>query len=238
MQTVTAEVQLLLGGAKRLRGAGDVPSFVASAQRDLDRYSPRLVRATLTGDGTDEYALASPWERGLSSISRVRWVPDNDFNEPAQWIATDAYEVEYDSAGAGQIRFLTITPTSADRVVVEHSARHTLTAATATTTISETEAAALARLTCAAMLRAAGAVAGSTIPQATDEDIAVSGTDGAADQYRRLADDFDAQADQILGIDRTARTGEVRSAPVIVSVRALPWRQTAGRYLTHPRRGC
>jgi hypothetical protein len=234
-QSVIAEVQALVGRAARERDVKGIDEYVALGLRDIDRYSSRKVKVTLTGDGTDEYAIGSTWSDGFSRIERVRWVSDNDFNAPAEWLEPEQYEVEYTSAFAAQIRFAT-SPSSADRVVLEHTARHTLTESSSTTTLNDTEAGALARRASALLLRAAAASVSATIPAATDEDFAEPAMGNAAQQYRLLADDHDAEFDSLLGIDRKGSTGAPRFAPVLVSVPATPNRRNSS-YLTHPRRG-
>lgn len=235
-QSVIAEVQALIGRAARERDVKGIEEYVALGLRDVDRYSTYKVKTTLTGDASDEYAIGSAWADGFSVVERVRWVPDNDFNATAQWLMPEQYEVEYTSAGAAQIRFA-FSPAAADRVVLEHTARHTLTESASTTTLNDTQAGALARAAAAILLRAAAASAASTIPAATDEDFAEPAMGNAAQQYRLLADDLDAQFDQLLGIDRKGTSGAKQSAPVFVSVPAMPNRRNVPRYLTHPRRG-
>lgn len=94
LQTVLADARRIVGQAVDERGVDPLGDYVPMALRDLTRLSPRLVRLHITGDGTDEYPLGSDWVRGTSSINRVRWVPDADFNAPAQYLTAEQYEVE------------------------------------------------------------------------------------------------------------------------------------------------
>lgn len=230
-QTAAAEVQALVGRAARERDVKGIDEYLALALRDVDRSSPRHVKLTLTGDGTDEYALPSPWERGFSVIERVRWVVGNDFNAVPVWIEDDEYEIEYESDGDAQIRFYYGSPSSSDRVVVEHTARHTLAESAASTTLNDTQTGALTARAASLLLRAAAASVASSVPQGTDEDFVEPAVTNAAGEYRRLADDFDAEYRRLLGI-----TDDAPSTPVIKSVPTTPGRRNY-TYATHPRRG-
>lgn len=227
--TIETDVRAIASGAAEHPGVAGVGVYVDLARRDVERASPRVYKQTITGDGTDEYALSSPWERGFSTIRHVRWVADNDFNAVPEWLVPEQYEVEYDSSGNSQIR-LSRSPSSSDRVVVEFTARHTLTTSTSTTTVNDTEASALAYRAAALLLRAAATRAATTTPQATDADFAVGAIASQAGEFRRLADDADAEYRRLLGI-----TEDAPSTPAFSSVPASP-NYRNWRTMTHPRR--
>lgn len=236
-QTVTAEVKTLAGSALSIQGVRPVSEYLAISLRDLNRYRPYRVRTTLTGDGTDEYALGANWSAGFSTISRVRYLADGDFDATSEILPTESYDAtEVTSAGAPQIRF-SFSPSASAKVIIEHTARHSLTESASTTTLNDDEAGALAYLTAATLLRSAASTVGATVPQGTDEDFA-SGAfgGGGTDAFRRLADDYDKAADGLLGIDRSGASELPPAAPAFVSVPATPNARNAS-YLTHPRRG-
>jgi len=105
--------------------------LVNRAADELNAVRPRIVRHDITGDGTDEYPLPATWERGFSYVIRVEWRESADFNEPPRYLRDDEYAVEYDDSDAAVIRFAT-DPSSADKVIVEIAARHTLDDSTST----------------------------------------------------------------------------------------------------------
>lgn len=233
-QTIVLGVQRLVGAAAKERGVAAIAEYVTMGLADLDLVSPYVTRVTLTGDGSDEYALASPWERGFSAIRWVRYYPDNDRNEPHQEIQPEAYDAtELASDGTAQIRFYSLSPTSSDRVVIEYTARHTLTDSASTTTLTATQATALQYRAAAHLLRAAASSSASSAPQDRAVDFAVPGT-SQADSYRRLADDMEESYRSTLGIPAdgsAAQPAQFATVPVEYSAR------TRGRvHLTHPRR--
>ena len=227
--TITQEVAALVGNAHKESGVLTIAEYVDLGVRDVEKVAPRHYRRILTGDGTDEYALASPWERGFSIVERVRWVAGADYNAKAVWLTQDQWELDYESDEDPQIRF-SLSPSTSDRVVVEHTARHTLTDATATTTVNDTEASATARRAAVLLLRAAAASVNSRVPQGTDEDFAEPGIGSAAAEYRRLADDYQKEYESLLGIG-----ADVPFVATYASTSANYNRRNESP-LTHPRR--
>lgn len=233
-QTIIGNVKRRVGSAHAERGVSPVADFVTAALADLDRDSPYAARTTLTGDGTDEYALGSLWTRGVSSVSRMLYRPAADYNEPPR----DVYPEEYDAGesaadGSAQIRFLTFSPATGSKVIIDHAAVHALTDSAGTTTLTAGQASALEARAAALLLRAAAASVASTRPQEKDVDFALPSFSSAADAYRRLADDADADYRRLLGLgsDGSAPAG----APQISSVPAMPNHRNR-RNLTHPAR--
>lgn len=105
--------------------------LIARALDELNAVRPRIVRHDITGDGTDEYPLPATWERGFSYVQRVEWRASADFDEAPEYLGNEEWAVEYDDSDAGVIRFAR-SPSSADKVVVELTARHTLDDSTST----------------------------------------------------------------------------------------------------------
>jgi hypothetical protein len=233
LQTSIAATKRLVGTAHEAKGVSPVESFVTAALREVNRLSPYQARTTLTGDGTDEYPLGSLWTRGVSVISRARYLPDGDYNERFRDLAPDEYDAtEVTSGGAAQIRFLTVTPPASAKVILEHTAVHTLST-NALTTLSDREAGAVEYCAAALLLRAAAASVAGVAPQSSDMDFASSALQNAADAYRRLADDMDARFREALGLPAD---GSVAARPVVIT---SPGTSNARNFrrLTHPRRG-
>lgn len=233
LQTSVAAVKRLVGTAHEAKGVSPVTDFLTAALRDLTRVSPYQTRTTLTGDGTDEYPLGALWTRGISVISRVRYLADGDYNERPRELESDEYDAtEVTSGGAAQIRFLSFTPATSSKVIIDHTAAHTLSTA-ATTTLSDQEAGAVEYLAAALLLRAAAASVAGVAPQSSDMDFASSAVQNAADAYRRLADDMDAKYRDAMGLPAD---GSTAARPVLVTTSAQSNRRNFSR-VTHPRRG-
>lgn len=233
LDTSVAAVKRLVGTAHEAKGVAHVTEFLTAALRDLTRVSPYQARTTLTGDGTDEYPLGSLWTRGVSVISRVRYLADGDYNETPQELQPEEYDAtEVTSAGAPQIRFLSITPPASSKVIIDHTAAHVLST-TDLTTLTDQQAGALEYAAASLLLRAAAASVAGVAPQASDMDFASSAVQNAADAYRRLADDMDAKYRDALGLPPE---GQTAARPVLVTTPAQSNRRNFSR-LTHPRRG-
>lgn len=303
-QTILTEAAALVGDAVRERGVSELGTYVDIALRDLDRYSPRHAKTTITGDGTDEYDLGDRWDAGFSMVERVRWVPGADFNTKAIWLTKEQYEVEFahalrsaEAVGTGdgttkefaldypfaveegaavtvsavavtaieieggedastltfdaapanaaaivatyyteqpQIRFA-FSPSSSDRVVVEHTTRHAITDNVGSTTLNDRQAAALAHKAAALLLLAAAGSMAATVAQNTDSDFVGQAVGTAGDAYRRLADVQNKAFFEALGVSEDQQGGTAASAPVFCSVPATPNARN-NDYLTHPRR--
>lgn len=232
-QELLDEVTTLAGGLVGERGVRSFDLHAATALRTFSAHAkPRIVVLAVTGDGGDEYGLGADWVDGFSVIHRLRYVASGDYDAvPVYWTDSD-YQLETDSSGNPQIRFR-ISPGSTDIVVIEHTAPYTLGETAATTTVPDYQLTALAYLVAANALRAAAVGVTATRDQGTDTDILDFNSQGG--EFRRLADDYDAQFDDLMGIDR-ASPGAPTKPPVITTTRAQPNRRRS-RYLTHPARG-
>lgn len=231
-QGVIDRVVRFVGAARHERGVQSVDQYVADAMDEFSIYAkPRIVVYTITGDGGDEYGLGSDWVDGFSVIRRIRYVASADYDAvPIYWTSSD-YQLETDSSGNPQIR-LRISPSSSDRVVIEHTGVQTIGETGAETTVPDFIDTALAYLAAAALLRSAAASVNATRDQDTDTDILDFSSHGG--EYRRLADDYDQKFDRMAGIDRST-PGASTKPPVITTTRAQPNRRRS-RYLTHPSR--
>lgn len=226
-ESIQAAVTTLAGSALDERGVGSVSEYVALALEDVSIYAPRVIHHVLTGDAGDEYDFPATWVQGFSVLRRAVYRSDADFDEPGSELLPEQYIIEQKADGTDQLRLLTLSPSSADRVVLTFTGRHTVT------TLSAQQAQAVAQRSAALVCRAAATGTSGTVPQGHDADmVGFTGTQG--DAYRRLADDFDREFDRLLGIDRTQAPRQTGPA-VIVTVRAQPNRRNR-RYLTHPHR--
>lgn len=237
-QTIIDKTRSIVGTAKNERGIEPVEVYVSLA---LDKFSklgpPREVEQTITGDGTDEYALASTWVSGFSVIESVAYWASNDTNEAPRMLRRDEYVVEEDlpSDGSSQIRFLTFSPSSSDRVVVTFTAPQIVGETAATTTVPDHLVLGLAYLAASMLCDTAAASLAATVPQATDDDALISSFGTAGDAYRRMATRFQEEAYVMLGIASAESGGEAIGPPEIVAVRAVPGRSYGRRYMTHAR---
>lgn len=234
---IIEKVTQLVGTARQERGVAPVSDYVDLALDEFSAFAqPQDVEQTITGDGTDEYAISASWVEGFSSIKSVHYWPSNDTNEEPQLIAPDRYVVEnrLPSAGGTQIRF-DFSPTSSDRVVVTFSAPHTVGDTAGATTVRDSATLGLAYLAASLLCAAAASSLAATVPQAGDEDATFgAGFGTAGDAYRRMSEHFGRRADSLLGINREART-ESAGRIAVSSVRAVPGRQYGRTYLTHQR---
>lgn len=234
-QTVIEKTKTLVGAAANERGVDQPQVYVDLALEEFTRFGkPREVEQTVTGDGGDEYALAATWDDDFSTLVSVIYWPSNDTDSQPLTIPLTDVQIErrLPSDGGTQIRFLTLSPSSSDRVVVTFTAPHTLGETSATTTVQTTQALGLAYLAASMMLNAAAAGTAATVPQSGDADFVSSTFGTAGDAYRRLATVYAAKADDMLGISRSPESSV--GPPVITSKRAVPGRARGRRpFLTH-----
>lgn len=234
-QTVIGKTGNLIGKAATERGVEPLQVYVELAVDEFNRFAkPRELEQTITGDGGDEYALDSEWDDDFSTLVDVVYWPSNDTDSTPTRVSLTDVQVEkrLPSDGGSQIRFLSISPSSSDRVVVTFTALHTLGETAATTTIPASLAIGLAYLAGSMALNAAAAGTAATVPQSGDADIVGSTFGTAGDAYRRLATEFSRKADELLGISRSGEGAVGR--PAMVSKRAIPGRARGRRpYLTH-----
>jgi len=242
-QTLATKVKARAGGVDRLSGVEAlaayidqcIPAFSAAA---ANRGRTRKVELTITGDSGDEYGLGSDWTDGFSTVLEVwRW-DDNDTTEEPVFVPSDEYEVEdaLPASGSSQIRFLTFSPSSSDRVVVVHTALHSVT--DATSTISSWDEEAFADLVAARVLEAAATALLSRIPQATDTDSLIGNPDSErAREYRESARRLERRYERHFGIGDAAQGGQETSRAFVVTEDIDKGPGLLNYRHTHPARG-
>lgn len=205
-QTFVTQVEARTGGAQRVPGVSSIgtyidqclPTFNAAA---VNRGSVRIVELTITGDGTDEYSLGSDWTDEFSYVKEVWLWESNDTNDDPFILNSDEWRVEtrLPSAGASQIRLLSYAPSSSDRVVVVHTALHTITDAESTMEAHDEEA--FANLVAARVLEAASTALLALIPQGSDTDALLGSPQGErANGYRESARTLERRYERHFGI--------------------------------------
>lgn len=192
-QTFAKKVSARVGGAEKVLSGAGIGDYADGALPEFSSAASlagrvRKVELTITGDGTDEYGLGSSWTDGFSRVLECwRW-DSNDTNSEPILMGPEEYQIEdaLPAAGSSQIRFLTYSPSSADRIVVTHTALHTLT--DAATSISSWDEEAFADLVASRLLEDAATAVLRFKPQASDEDFLGGGTQAErASQYRESA---------------------------------------------------
>lgn len=242
-QTYVKAVRARVAGAERLiQSVAELGAYVDQCVQTFsaaaaNRGRTRKVELTITGDGSEEYGLGSDWTDGFSTVLEVWKWDDNDTTEQPEYIANDEYEVEdyLPSAGASQIRFLTFSPSSSDRVVVIHTALHAVT--DSSSTISSWDDEAFADLIAARVLEAAATALLARVPQATDTDTLIGNPDSErAREYRESARRFERRYERHFGIG-DAETGQEQSRAFVVT-EDIDRGPSLLRYRhTHPKRG-
>lgn len=241
-QTYVTAVKSRVSGAERLLDVNSLSHYVdqclpAYSAAAANRGRTRKVELTITGDGSEEYGLGSDWTDGFSTVVEVwRW-DDNDTTDQPTRLGSDEYEVEdaLPSSGASQIRFLTFSPSSSDRVVVVHTALHTCTDSASTLSAWDDEA--FADLVSSRVLEAAATALLSRVPQSTDTDSLIGNPDAErAREYRTSARTLERRFERHFGIGDVDNGPETARAVVITE--DLDKGPGILRYRhTHPRRG-
>lgn len=185
LETFTERAQQLIGGINP--GSAKLDVFVDQAKAKVDRARPRYYRNAITGDGSDEYTLPSPWQQHFSSIDKVNILDSAGSEDEPEDLTNEEYKVEQNTSGADQIRLVGYSPGSTDTLVVFHTAPHTVDSTTSTILSADEEA--FSELVAALILRAALARVLSSSDQRTDSDraaIDVAQAEQIASLYREL----------------------------------------------------
>lgn len=156
-------VTTVLGG---VTPPGHLSEYIEIALREHEKFRPRILVQDITGDGTDEYDLAATFVYGASTVLSITRRDDSDFDEIPISVHEDEWEIERKDDDSLQIRFLTFTPNSSDKVVIEYTGQHTLD--TTTSTIEVRDEAAFDGLVLHYALSAAANAALSRRVQSTD----------------------------------------------------------------------
>lgn len=185
LETFTARAQQLIGGINP--GSATLDVFVDQAKAKVDRARPRYYRNAITGDGSDELTLPSPWQQHFSTIDRVHILDSDGSEEEPDDLMPEEYRVEQNTSGADQLRLIGYAPGTSDTVVVYHTAPHTVDSSTSTLRTADEEA--FSELVASLILRAALARILSSSDQRTDSDraaIDIAQAEQVAILYREL----------------------------------------------------
>lgn len=195
LETFTARAQQLIGGNRP--GSATLDVFVVQARAKVDRAKPREVRNAITGDGSDEYTLPSPWAQGFSAVRSVEILGADGSEEAPERLTPEDWLIEQTTGGVDQIRLDGYAPADTETLVVYHTAPHTVSASTSTLLATDEEA--FSELVAAFALRARLANLLSYTDQRTDSDRAAVDV-AAAEQLRALERDLRKSAYAHFGI--------------------------------------
>lgn len=185
LETFTQRAQELIGNIRP--GSATLDVFVDQAKAKVDRARPRYYRNAITGDGSDEYTLPSPWQQHFSTIDAVDILDSDGSEDDPTSLLPEEWQVEQNTSGADQIRLYGYSPGSTETLVVYHTAPHTVDSSTSTILSSDEEA--FSELVAALILRAALARVLSSSDQRTDTDraaIDIAQAEQIASLYREL----------------------------------------------------
>jgi hypothetical protein len=114
---------------ERLFPPAKLEEAVDHAVRRYNKDGPRVIPATVSGDGTQEYATPTGWVVGKSFIDSIEYPKGN--NPPTLLDKDDDFYVYDNSETVQVIRFLP-TPQTGEEFVVRFTGIHAVTATTST----------------------------------------------------------------------------------------------------------
>lgn len=185
----------------------DLDDYLPAIEAALERYGkhrPKVVVVDLAGDGSHDLALPAGWLEGFSGIRRVEY-PIGEI--PETLIGPDDWYI-YQSPAGLKLRLVEETP------AVGESVRLTYTAARLEADVVAGDLDAVASLAASICLRTLAAMFGHTSDPTIQADSVNRGS--KTDEFRRLADAFEARYNAHLGIDPkggTAAASAVAGAP-------------------------
>ena len=199
----------------------DYKGAVSEALKRYAKHRPRVLVADLPGTGAADLALPTGWSDGFSALHSLEYpvgkIPET-FLDPRDFKL-------YRSPAGLKIRLLTVIPTVAQTVRATYTALHA-----DETTVSAVDMDAVANLAAAVCLRLLAAKFGQTSDPTLQADVV--NYRSKADEFRRLADAFEALYNEQLGIGKESHApaaSAIASAPDPSSKENLPFRLTHGR---------
>ncbi len=209
-----ALTDLIIGKVKDDSGKLDSADFASSATEALNRYSkaaPRIVVADVPGSGSHDCDLPPDWVDGFSDILRVEYPVGRI---PANIIDGHDYLV-YATPTGKKLRITLATPDSDELVRQLYTLPHD------EDSVPAIDLEAVANLAASLCLRQLAAAHGQTSDPTIQADVV--NYRSKADEFRRLADSFEALYRAHLGI----KTND--TVPAAATVAAPPERTRLGR---------
>jgi len=186
---------MVMARVKDVSGKLNDDDFSAAVLEALKRYNrvrPQRLPADIPGNGTHDYALPTGWVPDFSTFESIEY-PVGQI--PELFIDSRDFKL-YLTPTATLLRILSDTPS------VTESMRAIFTAPHTEETVPDQDADAVANLAAANCLRRLATAAGQTSDPTIQADTV--NYRSKADEFRRLADAFEAQYNEHLGIGKDA----------------------------------
>ena len=190
-----ALVDMVMGRVKDSSGKLDSDDYSSAVGEALKRYSrvrPWRVMTDLVGNGGHDYALPEEWTPGFSSVEQIEY-PLGSI--PELYLDNRDYKI-YLTPDGEVLRILSASPDATETM------RVIFTAPQVEGTFPDNDMDAVANLAAANCLRRLAAASGQTSDPTIQADTV--NYRSKADEFRRLADAFEQQYNDHLGIGKDA----------------------------------
>jgi len=177
---------------QKLDDPGDYAAAVTEALKRYSKHRPRIICEDLTGNGSHDLALPAGWTEGISAIVSVEY-PVGTF--PETLLESNDW-AEYLTPEGKKLRLADYAPSAVETVRVLYQTLHS------EVTLPATDVEAVANLGASICLRLLAALYGQTSDPTIGADVV--NYRSKADEFRRLADAFEAQYNEHLGIGSQA----------------------------------